>query len=57
MDSGGGGSDVRLTSFVVDHHDTTQNDVSCIIMSVRLWKFKDGGSHSEYLYYMDGYKK
>ena len=30
MDSGGGGSDVRLTSFVVDHHDTTQNDVSCI---------------------------
>ena len=30
MDSGGGGSDVRLTSFVVDHHDTTQNDVSYI---------------------------
>ena len=45
MDSGGGGSDVRLTSFVVDHHDTTQNDVSCININVSsVEDFKDGGS-------------
>merc|ERR1712008_355974 len=36
MDSGGGGSDVRLTSFVVDHHDTTQNDVMTYNGSLRI---------------------
>ena len=34
MDSGGGGSDVRLTSFVVDHHDTTQNDVRFLFVNI-----------------------